>query len=566
MANKDYAVVLTSCGRFDLLRQTCLSFARYADILPRQFIVVEDSGCEEVREVLADISLPFEFVINRPRLGQAAAIDAGYARVKTDYVFHCQDDWAFFRSGFIAESFAVLDAHPKVSAIMLRGRDEHRRFKKLRYETIDGIEYFRARRSLHWYYFGYGYNPGLRRMADYKSIAPIAQIGGEKEVSFVFKQLGFCTAHLEVPAVRHLGYGRRALDMQPADKKSKLRKKLTRWQTRIKMAKWQLFGLPNRLRHPRPLVIPALSRHSRAGGNQLCAGRKSLVRQHPTPAATSGDKTRQSGNQLCAVRKPPAQKHPIPNLPPIFVISLARAAHRREAMRERLNALGLQYEIIDAIDGAALNPADYENRLRQDKFRRKFGRNMLSGEIGCYLSHYQLWQRIVAEKTPCALVLEDDAALDEDLFSVVCAISNLQWHWGVILLSCETQKTPGRVLATIGDKNWRLILCSRRLVSTAGYVISQQGARELLEHCREINAPIDVSYSEWWHSGIPFHCVVPSLVRQVEEHSFIKTNAIYQKASLAECFAASLWRKNNRLHRRWEYMKKIVQKARGIND
>ena len=58
MENKDYAVVLTSCGRFDLLRQTCLSFARYADILPRQFIVVEDSGCEEVREVLADISLP----------------------------------------------------------------------------------------------------------------------------------------------------------------------------------------------------------------------------------------------------------------------------------------------------------------------------------------------------------------------------------------------------------------------------------------------------------------------------------------------------------------------------
>lgn len=250
MTHPDYAVVLTSCGRFDLLRRTVASFAEFADIAPRQFIVVEDSGDDRVREALADIPLPFEFVINRPGIGQAKAIDAGYARVKCDYVFHCQDDWAFFRGGFVAESFAVLAAHRRASAVMLRGRDEHRKFKKLPYETIGGIEYFRARRGLHWYYFGYGYNPGMRRMADYNRIAPIASIGGEKEVSYVFLRLGFATAHLEVPAVRHLGYGRRALDKHPQQAKggnTKAHKKLNRWKARIKMAKWHIFGLPRRL-------------------------------------------------------------------------------------------------------------------------------------------------------------------------------------------------------------------------------------------------------------------------------------------------------------------------------
>ena len=516
MENKDYAVVLTSCGRFDLLRQTCLSFARYADILPRQFIVVEDSGCEEVREVLADISLPFEFVINNPRLGQAAAIDAGYARVKTDYVFHCQDDWAFFRSGFIAESFAVLDAHPKVSAIMLRGRDEHRRFKKLRYETIDGIEYFRARRSLHWYYFGYGYNPGLRRMADYKSIAPIAQIGGEKEVSFVFKQLGFCTAHLEVPAVRHLGYGRRALDMQPADKKSKLRKKLTRWQTRIKMAKWQLFGLPNRLRHPRLPRHSRLPCHSRAGGNQLCAG-----------------------------RKPPAQKHPIPNIPPIFVISLARAAHRREAMRERLNALGLQYEIIDAIDGKTANPATYQTRLRQDIARRTLGRELWLGEIGCYLSHYNLWQKIAAEKIPQAIVLEDDAGFAEGFAEVIADVLTLNCSWDIINLTAGRPELVDVAFYKLAGRDYIFGRPRRKLMCTHAYLISLSGAQKLLDICRTISEPIDRAWGHWWHTKLAYFCVSPSLSDSVESES--TTGAYAQKSTLAERITARLWQRKERV-------------------
>ena len=243
----DYSVVLTSCGRFELLRRTVESFAAFADIAPAKFVLVEDSGDEAVRDVVAGVDLPFDIVVNRPRRGQAKAIDIGYARVTTPHVFHCQDDWAFFRGGFVGESFAVLNAHADVSAVMLRGRDEHRWFKKLPYETVGGVEYFRARRDLHWYYFGYGYNPGLRRMSDYKRIAPIANIGGEKEVSFVFKRLGFVTAHLEVPAVRHLGYGNRALDGEPSAAGSSPGKKLKRWKARAKMAAWRVLGLPARL-------------------------------------------------------------------------------------------------------------------------------------------------------------------------------------------------------------------------------------------------------------------------------------------------------------------------------
>lgn len=200
-----YSVVLTSCGRFDLLRRTVESFLQFADILPTQFIVVEDTGDDKVRDVLAGLDAPFEFVINRQRLGQAAAIDVGYARVNTPYVFHCEDDWEFFRTGFIAESFILLDALPQASTVMLRGRDGHRKLRHLPAEELDGVKFFRAHPKFDKFHFGYGYNPGLRRMKDYQRIMPLAGIGKESEVSFVFLRLGFASAYLEIPAVCHIG-------------------------------------------------------------------------------------------------------------------------------------------------------------------------------------------------------------------------------------------------------------------------------------------------------------------------------------------------------------------------
>ena len=251
---------------------------------------------------------------------------------------------------------------------------------------------------------------------------------------------------------------------------------------------------------------------------------------------------------------------------PIFVISLARAEGRRAAMRARLDKLGADYEIVDAVDGATLTPADYgDNILRRDKFRRKFGREILDGEIGCYLSHYRLWQRMVTEKIPSALVLEDDVDWDEDLLAVADDIDNLDWSWGVVLLSGRRRKPiHGHVLAPVGDHR-KLLLCSKRRVTAAGYVISQMDAWALLQYCREITAPIDVAYSEWWNSEIPFYVVSPPVVRQVESESLINADK-YTKVSLSDRIAASLWRKKNRWHCRMRYWLTSASEERGDDE
>ena len=59
------------------------------------------------------------------------------------------------------------------------------------------------------------------------------------------------------------------------------------------------------------------------------------------------------------------------SFPPIYVVSLARGVARRAAMCERLDALGLGYEVVDAVDGAVADPDIY--REWDKTLRRCYG-------------------------------------------------------------------------------------------------------------------------------------------------------------------------------------------------
>ena len=100
--------------------------------------------------------------------------------------------------------------------------------------------------------------------------------------------------------------------------------------------------------------------------------------------------------------------------PPIIVISLGRVAERRAAMQREL--AGFDFEFFEAVDGNALDESVYRHRMQTEWWKLMRGRQLSPGEIGCFLSHYGVWQRIVETGTPFALILEDDARL-EDTFA-----------------------------------------------------------------------------------------------------------------------------------------------------
>src|SRR5262249_4242159 len=112
--------VITSCGRFDLLQECLQSFFTYNTAAISRYLLVEDSGDHQVHSVVAKFDFPIEVIVNDPPVGQVAAIDRAYQTVTTTYIFHCEDDWRFFRSGFIEESLLLLKHDPAITAVTCR--------------------------------------------------------------------------------------------------------------------------------------------------------------------------------------------------------------------------------------------------------------------------------------------------------------------------------------------------------------------------------------------------------------------------------------------------------------
>ena len=231
-------------------------------------------------------------------------------------------------------------------------------------------------------------------------------------------------------------------------------------------------------------------------------------------------------------------------MPPVYAISLARAQERRANIKRRLDALGVAYEIVDAVDGATLNPADYENRFQPKEWRVKYGYKMVRNEIGCFLSHYNLWRRIAAGGDECALVVEDDAVWDDDFADVVCAIAQCEWHWEVVNLLVTRGKVNHTLCGLPGGR--KLVRCRRQVFTTAAYLISRSGAKKLLEYCEEIRAPVDVMYSEYWKNGVAYYCVKPTPARQSDcETTIGDREPLRVKRTVTERTLAWLWHKSD---------------------
>lgn len=224
----DISIVVTSCGRFDLLRDTLTSLDKFNTAPIRAVFITEDSGDATVESCIPAHWKPWtRFFINQPRLGQLKSIDLAYAELTTPWIFHCEDDWAFYRPGFIEDSRKLLEADPQALQVWLRSHAHdlsiHSPYVRLgERHVVDHIPYYKLESDkTDWQ--GFSFNPGLRRKADYLAFAPYAQYAGEKELSRLYAANNRYALILENDAVLHTGFGEHVI--VPKERASKARRK-----------------------------------------------------------------------------------------------------------------------------------------------------------------------------------------------------------------------------------------------------------------------------------------------------------------------------------------------------
>jgi len=166
--------------------------------------------------------------------------------------------------------------------------------------------------------------------------------------------------------------------------------------------------------------------------------------------------------------------------PPIWMISLARATDRRAFVADGFARLGVPYEVIDGIDGAALT---HEQRRRSSQLRALFrkGRRITGGNLGCSLSHLSVYERMVTEQVPAVVVMEDDAVPKPELLQVLDDLDSFPADWDVITFSSQFATSlpvpiDDRVIAG-GHR-----ICRYQKVPFGGqcYVVTLAAARRLL--------------------------------------------------------------------------------------
>ncbi|MCW5632491.1 MAG: glycosyltransferase family 25 protein [Rubrivivax sp.] len=190
-----------------------------------------------------------------------------------------------------------------------------------------------------------------------------------------------------------------------------------------------------------------------------------------------------------------------------WVINLDRAPERLARVRAQLDALGLPWTRLPAVDARALTPAQAAS-LDEAAYRRKHGMASSAGELGCYLSHIEVMRALLAGPHEYALVLEDDVLLHASLPAVLQGLLACRGRWDVAKLSAVHSGTPVRYLE-VAPGHWLAVMLTRCTGSSA-YVLNRRAAEAYVAGLLPMSLPYDHVFDQGWRFGLKFRLVTPT--------------------------------------------------------
>uniref|UniRef100_A0AAQ5X9S0 Glycosyl transferase family 25 domain-containing protein n=1 Tax=Amphiprion ocellaris TaxID=80972 RepID=A0AAQ5X9S0_AMPOC len=169
----------------------------------------------------------------------------------------------------------------------------------------------------------------------------------------------------------------------------------------------------------------------------------------------------------------------------VFLINLRRRSDRKERMLSSLAVLGINATLTEAVDGKALNSSvlQWMGVDMLPGYTDPYSERVLTrGEIGCFLSHYNIWKQVVQQELQQVLVLEDDVRFEPRFKSRLVAImDNVQrvgLDWDLIYVGRKRLQVKQPEYWVKGVQN---LVHPGYSYWTLGYVLSLNGAKKLLQ-------------------------------------------------------------------------------------
>lgn len=207
-------VTITSCGRFDLLQKTIESLFRTADAYLNVKIYDDSANEDQQRQITDAYGKRFDLYLGEERRGQAFGLDFLYSRVTTPWLFHCEDDWEFIRTGYLQESAKVLNGDLSIMIVGLAIMDVYFSLgAAVNLHEVQGVRVYDQPKwridERHGWWHGWVGSPNLKRTADVSKFPKFSSVYDEEEWDReVFGKSGCKSVWLDKPYVQHTGYGR----------------------------------------------------------------------------------------------------------------------------------------------------------------------------------------------------------------------------------------------------------------------------------------------------------------------------------------------------------------------
>ena len=210
-SRKKVSVVLTSGSlrdpnqRKEIFLKTIQSFLQFNTCPIEKFIITEDSPClvslDHIVALLTKNPLIKDIALinDGKNRGQVYRIDQGYSLVESEFIFRCEEDWEFVRSGFMEASLNVLNDQ-SVFSVHLHGYHgsvidaPHLNFpnpvepfmslNKTEYNA-SGHKFKKINKSWNSNFVGFSFNPALKRLKDYQALPSYTSLIQETDPQYL---------------------------------------------------------------------------------------------------------------------------------------------------------------------------------------------------------------------------------------------------------------------------------------------------------------------------------------------------------------------------------------------
>lgn len=206
IARADVTLCLTIGKRPDDLARSLKSLFELLHF--ENVIAINDFGDEATNAVFRQLCPHGELISLGHNMGHHSAVDYMYAKIKTPYVLHTEDDWIFDAAPDFEKILPLLDHDPKITAVVLRKISDfhlgHEALRKVRYFEQGGLS-LASLNNLHAQWHGFTFNPHIAKLELWKNHAPFARFKKERHISRFFRAQNRSVVYLKEGLCEHIG-------------------------------------------------------------------------------------------------------------------------------------------------------------------------------------------------------------------------------------------------------------------------------------------------------------------------------------------------------------------------